>query len=377
MFYKYLFGKGYRRKIYNLLDRVIFRHIHLRKTFIFYDRSRYEAGDNAEALFRYLNLKNPQGFRFYFILEKNSADYSRVNSFGKIVQPMSLKHWFLHCCCKYIVTSHPENKFFVKKKETVFLQHGVTLNDVSRVYNAKKVPLVYFVAATKKEYQSLLGENYGYGKDVVKLTGFPRWDFLENNPRKIITFSFTWRSHIQSHGKLVPNIEDTEYYKILQSIFTDSKIFDLAESYGYEVQVKLHPRIQKFANILLKNHDDRLHILDNKIPYSQIISKSALLVTDYSSIMFDFAYLGKPVICYQEDFESFFSGTHTVNQGYFDYERDGFGEVIKNKADLLSVLEKYMKNNCAITEFYKERIRAELTYTDKNNCERVWNIIKA
>lgn len=375
MFYKCFLGKGFRVKIYNLLDRIIFCHIHLRKTYIFLDRL-YEAGDNAEALFRYVSKKNPKGYRFYFILDKNSACYSRVSSFGKVVQPMSLKHWFLHCCCKFIVTSHPEIGFFGKKRETVFLQHGVSHKDISRLYNAKRFPLVYFIAATKKEYQSLLGENYGYGKDVVKLTGFPRWDLLENNPKRIITFSFTWRAYVRSHGKLVSNIEDTEYYKILQSIFTDSKIFDLADCYGYEVHVRLHPESQKFVDVLLKNHDNRLLILNNKTPYSQIFSESALLVTDYSSIMFDFAYLGKPVICYQEDFESFFSGAHVVDQGYFDFERDGFGEVVKNKVDLMTVLEKYMKNNCIISEFYKERIRAELAYTDKNNSERVWNVIK-
>ena len=46
-----------------------------------------------------------------------------------------------------------------------------------------------------------------------------------------------------------------------------------------------------------------------------------------SSVAFDFAYLGKPVIYAQFDKEEFYE-KHDYKAGYFNYERDGFGEVV-------------------------------------------------
>ena len=50
------------------------------------------------------------------------------------------------------------------------------------------------------------------------------------------------------------------------------------------------------------------------------------MLTDYSSVAFDFAYLRKPIVYAHFDKEAFFSGEHSYTAGYFDYERDGFGE---------------------------------------------------
>ena len=50
------------------------------------------------------------------------------------------------------------------------------------------------------------------------------------------------------------------------------------------------------------------------------------MITDYSSVAFEMAYLKKAVLYYQFDEEEFFSGKHW-QKGYFDYRKDGFGAV--------------------------------------------------
>ena len=84
----------------------------------------------------------------------------------------------------------------------------------------------------------------------------------------------------------------------------------------------------------------------------------------------DFAYLKKPVIYCQFDKDQFFS-THTVTRGYFEYERDGFGEVCYDLDAAVSLLCEYMDKGCEIKNEYKERIENTFVFTDKNNCKRI------
>ena len=96
------------------------------------------------------------------------------------------------------------------------------------------------------------------------------------------------------------------------------------------------------------------------------------MVTDYSSAVFDFAYLRKPVIYAQFDKEQFFSGAHTLKSGYFDYSRDGFGEVTDSLEETVDLLIAYMENNCQMKEEYRRRANAFFAFHDQNNCQRVF-----
>ena len=57
--------------------------------------------------------------------------------------------------------------------------------------------------------------------------------------------------------------------------------------------------------------------------YQKTLLKASLLVTDYSSIFFDFAYLRKPVIYAHFDYEEYRMNYYP--KGYFNYEKDRFG----------------------------------------------------
>lgn len=105
--------------------------------------------------------------------------------------------------------------------------------------------------------------------------------------------------------------------------------------------------------------------------YREIYAKSNLVLTDYSSAVFDFAYLRKPIIYAQFDKDEFFSGAHTFSKGYFDYERDGFGEVAYDIDGTISMIEKYVKNGCVLSDNYRNRIDSFFAFNDKKNCQRV------
>ena len=59
-----------------------------------------------------------------------------------------------------------------------------------------------------------------------------------------------------------------------------------------------------------------------------LYARCALLVTDYSSVAFNVAYIDRPVVYFQFDRDEMLGGRHVGRKGYFEYERDGFGPVV-------------------------------------------------
>ncbi len=102
--------------------------------------------------------------------------------------------------------------------------------------------------------------------------------------------------------------------------------------------------------------------------------ESACMITDYSSIAMDFAYMNKPLVYYQFD-EKQFRSEH-FEEGYFQYERDGFGPVVRTKEELLKYLEQMLKQPQSVLESYQKNIEAFFPSRDTNNCERIFEAVK-
>ena len=124
------------------------------------------------------------------------------------------------------------------------------------------------------------------------------------------------------------------------------------------------------------NIDEYVDILssDNSV-YREVLAETSLLITDYSAAAFDFAYLKKPVLYLQADKEEFLGGKHIYDQGYFDYERDGFGEVTYSIDTMINLIIEYVKSDCKVKEKYKRRIESTFINYDKKNVKRVFDEI--
>jgi len=128
---------------------------------------------------------------------------------------------------------------------------------------------------------------------------------------------------------------------------------------------KPHRNLHKFVSTFTK-HPDVIFDLNLK-NYTETFNNSSLIVTDYSSIAFDFAYLKKPLIYYQFDNNYHFN----VEEAYFQYERDGFGPVARSHEDLKRVILRIIENGCQMDEEYERRVDEFFKYIDRNNSKRV------
>ena len=75
-------------------------------------------------------------------------------------------------------------------------------------------------------------------------------------------------------------------------------------------------------------------------PHEAVVARTAVFVTDYTSVAFTFALLRRPIFYYQFDQNDFYGGSHNWRSGYFDYARDGFGPVAQSEGELIQHIER-------------------------------------
>ena len=355
-----------------------------RKIYFFEDRIDV-ADDNATHLFKYA-VKVKDNARKYFVLSKESRQYRQMSKIGKVLDHGSIKHKLLMLHADKIITTHPYetviNPFWayplnqrhlvagILNYQIYFLQHGVTKDNISDWMSKYDKHLSLVLTVSDKESESFLDEGYGYDEAIIQNLGFPRFDNLKKNDNKQILIIPTWRKTARGERKLFTS---SDYFKYLNSLLKNPKLKEFTDK-GYRVVFKPHPELVKNIGETEERYIELFDIPDNIYvsydeSYQELLNNSSLMVTDYSSVYFDFAYLKKPVIYYHpvDDYH--------YEESYFDYETMGFGEVIGSEDDLLSKIEGYVENGCVMEEEYQKRVDDFFTYRDKNNCKRVYDWI--
>jgi CDP-glycerol glycerophosphotransferase (TagB/SpsB family) len=264
----------------------------------------------------------------------------------------------------------------------VFLQHGVIHNHHTKAMCRYERNFCGFVTSAKKEYDYISSPFYQYSSKEVWLTGLPRFDRLYHDEKKVVTIMPTWRSWLTVHlydeklktkvWSVNPDFTESDYFKFYHGLINHPRLIEAAQECGY--QICFLPHVNFFSCAKLFTHPESVHVHAEEVSYRKVFAESNLIVTDYSSAIFDFAYLHKPVIYCQFDKDEFYS-KHTVKKGYFDFERDGFGPVTYDLEDCVEQIIKYIRNDCKLDTKYETRINEFFAFNDRNCCERVYRHI--
>lgn len=162
--------------------------------------------------------------------------------------------------------------------------------------------------------------------------GFPRNDMIfkalnytENiksklnipNDKKIVLYAPTWREETSSDINLDINAMQKElgdsYILLIRAHYMVSNNMDIRENYPFAIDVSNYPSIEELYTI------------------------SDVLITDYSSVMFDYAYLKRPMLFYAYDLEKYIHGERGV---YLDYEKIVPGPVVRKTSEIILNLNK-------------------------------------
>ena len=364
---------------YSIYIRILYFILYLfwknKRIWLFEDRPLV-ADDNAKHLFSYA-VRQDDDIKKYYILDKNSKEFNDMKKISKnIVAFGSLKHKMLYLFSEKFISSHSgnyvTNPFYdynealfcgLNPIEKVFLQHGITIHDVSNWLRKYRHNFYLFVTASDYEQKSILHENYNYTDEVVKTLGFPRYDNLNNHKLKNeILFMPTWRKGINNEEDFL----NSPYYHNIESFFNNERLLDILKNNDFKIVFKPHFETLEYIHCFSIPEEVELNVDDS---YQTLFNESMILITDYSSVFFDFAYLKKPVIYYRDDTRFHY------DEGYFDFETMGFGEIIKNEDVLVDKIEEYILNDCKMeTEFIK-RVDEFFKFDDKNNCKRVYDCL--
>ena len=362
-----------------------------KRIWLMYDKL-YKGGDSSEYLYRYCKDKK-DGITRYYIINKDTSDYRQMKRDGlHPVKTGSIKHKmaFLNADIALITNSQtfPFNGYSLDKSRfirdlcnfpTMCLQHGLSVQKCAmaqqRIIDNTRM---YFIAS-KYEEKNLNNHVYSYnGTDILRMTGIGRYDGLINNDQKQILISPTWRMYnampvTSSEGEqrsYNPDFKSTVYYRIYNDLINNQKLIETAKRTGYAIKYLLHPILSAQADDYTP--DPYVEVIPSvgDLSYEKILTESSLMVTDYSGVQFDFAYMKKPLVYFHPDELP----AHYDDGGFF-YDTMGFGEICTTSDMLVDTLCEYMENGCKMKPEYIARVDDFYHYDDHNNCERIYNEI--
>ncbi|MCD8375480.1 MAG: CDP-glycerol glycerophosphotransferase family protein [Oscillospiraceae bacterium] len=342
-----------------------------------------DARDNGYHFFKYVRTAHPEQPAYYAI-DKTSADYDKVAPYGNVVARGSLTHYLLFLADTVKISTHhsgaaPESNYYFNLGKVVrlpgkqvFLQHGVIKDDLP-VCHRENSRFDLFICGAKPEYDYVL-ENFHYTDQVVKYTGLARYDNLQQfEVKKQILVMPTWRKYLQQRS--AEEMARTEYVRRWDSFLNAPSLLHALRERGVQLVFYPHYEVQKHLHLFHSPGPEVVLADFDHYDVQQLLKESALLVTDYSSVFFDFAYMKKPCFYYFFDREEFCAGHYA--QGYFDYDTMGFGEVARDEAALLEGVVACMERNFRIEERYLKRIEGFFPLHDGENCKRIYDCVEA
>ena len=353
---------------------------------------KMEARDNGICFFSYLNFsQDAKDIISYYAISYRSKDYPYVKSIGRVVRYGSVFHWMLYFASEYNISTQKAGKpdaaigYILErsglwKRKFIFLQHGITINRAEWLFY-KNTKMRLFICGAEPEYQ-YISKVFGYPKDSVKYLGMCRFDSYFNqkyNNRQMVLMP-SWREWIGSKNEYsqifedTANFRNTEYYRTYQSLLNNKKLIRFLKDHNITMFFYPHRNMQKFIK-LFSTPCRNIQIVSNQTSdIRKLLIESAVMITDYSSVGLDFAYMKKPVIYYQFDEERFRKAQY--KEGYFHYRNANLGAVFQSEKDVVDEVIRLFQTDFALDQRFYQAHQAFFPIWDNKNCERTFQAIK-
>lgn len=245
------------------------------------------------------------------------------------------------------------------RQVVVNLWHGMPLKTVGNLVSGfEHVDYYYFTytIATSPKFANIMSKSFNCPLSSVLLTGQPRCDVLMSNhvpSEKIILWLPTYRNSDRL-GSVDCELNQGFGFPLVNSTAQMHTLNRLLASLGYTLVIKPHPMqnittsLEDYSNVRFQTQDDcdRLHLTI----YDMFLSSSAL-ITDYSSVYFDYLLLNRPIAFTIDDLD-----TYATNRGFSVDNPESL--MAGNKIHTFNELLEYINNVAkGIDTFANERAR--------------------
>ena len=223
-----------------------------------------------------------------------------------------------------------------------------------------------YLIVSSKNVEDYYCEAFQIQKNKIKPLGLPRADYyFEKHDISDLKSKFCKKHNINSDKKIIlyaPTFRDEEKYN---NVFNYLDLVEFNQVLGddYVLALRLHPKIKNF-------YSDEISAVGEYVDCSNYFSEqellliSDILITDYSSIMIEFALLNKPIVFFTYDFEDYL----TKERGfYFDFESSVPGPIANNSNQLIDVIKNNDFDESKLSKF----VRTQFDAIDGNASKRV------
>ena len=312
-----------------------------------------------------------QDYKFIFPLK----DKNEVIEGAKVIKYRGIQYFYYLAKSKFWIVNCKLPSYCIKKDEQVYIQtwHGTPLkrlahdietkdditfyrskmsrDEMTKSYDVDVAKYNYLISPN--EYSSEIFEScFKIDKEKIKEYGYPRNDYLVNitdeekdklknkynipKDKKVILYAPTWRDNKFNEKGYIHELK-VDFNK-WRNILGDE----------YVVIFKPHYLISnKFKDIKLDNF---LFSFDENVDINELYVMSDLLITDYSSVFFDYAILNRPILFYMYDLEEY---RDELRGFYLDINKELPGKITIDEDELLSVIknENYKEYDEKLKEF--------------------------
>ena len=181
----------------------------------------------------------------------------------------------------------------------------------------------------------------------------------------------TWRQWLLKKKAFL----ESDYLHTYAALLADGRLHRLLQDNGLTLVFYPHYEVQPYVDEFRSKPLPDCILIADKAHYDvqRLLKESALLITDYSSVGLDFAYMRKPLVYFQFDEQAFWKGHYC--RGYYDYHQ-GLGDWCDTVAGLLSILERSIRHNFQMSDVYRKRADEFFPLQDTSNSERNFMAIR-
>ena len=302
----------------------------------------------------------------YEVLKKNNLPVARLNS---------LQSFFYLASAKMVIQDQGNSNYLLPflsvKQKTIQIWHGIPLKRmnllVGHVYD-------YFIGTSKYVNDTSLSAviqakeytDYGYPRNDLLLKEHIKLDLIFcdeelyelSKKEKTVVYMPTHRessSGIGHNKNLVP----IDFRKLNKK---------MKELDAYFI-VKFHPFVMQFYEDI-KNSNEYSNIKFHSIQGDiyPLLKYTDILITDYSSIYFDFLLIDKPIIFFDYDYEEYSSN---MNGFVYDYETCAPGKKVQDEDRLYTEIEEVLKGKDSYIVQREDVLNKFFTYKDDNSSSRI------
>lgn len=320
---------------------------------------------NPKYICEYLMKNHKNMYEIIWIL--NSPDKATLPPKIKTVKKKSIANFYYHLTAKVIITNMTDDVYIPKRKEQIIINTwhaGGAYKKVGLSYDKTNSILMkwqnkivrdetsYYVSSSELFSKYNIQDAYHYNGKIIN-SGMPRNDIFFDNTK--INFIKSKLSNLWNiSGKQVILYAPTfrgDFGKAESAEFVFPFIEIINAFKQYEKEIIILNRSHYSVSNAFKTDIENIMDVSDYPDMQELLVIADILITDYSSSMWDFSLTGKPCIFYVPDKEQYLSdrGTYTPMEKWP-------GLIASTKDELLSLL---LNNDVTV---YKSKAEASLDF---------------